>query len=91
MFPPGFEEEIPISLKNKHAEKRAKKAMQKAQKPPKHLKKPPLTCPCPSPPSQPIQPSIEINTENYLILAGQLGLTFDGPPSVLQIRIDKIL
>ena len=86
LFPPGFEDNIPMAVKLSHANKRAKKAKKKAQLRARtsSLGLPPL------PSCTQLQP-LSLSSSDIIQLANQLGLHYDGPMSSLQKRIDDIL
>ena len=97
LFPPGFEDFIPLSKRCAASKKQAKKKLKKRSK------KPPSSSHLKSLPSSPKSPSIQNSPKNHEIniakitpsdvmeLASKIGLTFNGPKSDLMARIDLIL
>ena len=91
LYPPGFEDEIPIKMKKAHAEKRARKALKKLHRDSKRVQSSSLASKHPQSPIQSFSQPITVSSSDVLTLANQIGLKFDGPPEVLQGRIEAIL
>lgn len=90
-YPPGFEDQIPPSLKAQHAKKRARKLKKKI------IKRAQSTTKYQSQPNPP-EPTLSqngstqcISTKEVIDLGMQLGLNFNGPLSVLHSKIGEIL
>ena len=87
LFPPGFEDTIPVETKLEKEEKRKKKLEKKLK-----LKQSALNgnnCPPPFLPSHGTNNMIRV--EDVINMANTLGLSFDGPTSELRSRIERIL
>ena len=91
LFPPGFEDEIPLNIRVSHAIKKAKKKKdRKALNRQKNLES--LNPKSPEPTlSSPSSPSITLSASDILSLAEKIGLSFDGPMETLLLRIENIL
>ena len=94
LFPPGFEDTIPPNLKNAHKLRRLMKTKKKAikrkttQSHPLLPNPPPLSIPNPTEASK---PSIMISSQEIIDMANTIGLKYEGEPSELRARIDRIL
>lgn len=87
LFPPGFENDIPLTIKAIHKKKREKK-IQKKKKPPF------LPLPNQSSPSltRALIPSSSENSVSSILEVGKkLGMRFNGPETILEERIESIL
>lgn len=86
LFPPGFEDTIPIQTKiekiNRRKKKMEKKSKLQHSASMKHLMRIPATS---------NQPTNTIQIDDVIKMATDMGLVFNGPESVLRSRIGKVL
>ena len=91
LFPPGFENFIPLSVKEARQKKRARKLKRKAKKQKAialSLQK--QTSKQHNPPEQDLN-FARITSKDVLDLANTIGFAFDGPVEDLLARIDEVL